>query len=236
MWLSARKIKRGGQKEARRQVNCLLRVFLEAVRLPRWLSGEESTWQCRRHGLDPWVGKIPWRRKWQPAPVFLPGKSHGQRSLGGYSPWGHKESDMTERLSTHPPLLCSNQHLMPSTHLLQPPCPQSPHKKKDDISPTIIIPGISGSDHSCPSPHSPSTVGPALNPGKLQMSNCCIYLPFAQGCPLVVKHRRERGQEVLQEGPEKAMAPHSSTLAWKIPWLEEPGGLWSMGSLRVGHD
>ena len=103
---------------------------------------------------------------------------------------------MTERLSTHTPLLCSNQHLVPSTHLLQPPCPQSPHKKKDDISPTIIIPGISGSDHSCPSPHSPSTVGAALNPGKLQMSNCCIYsFTFAQGCPLVVKHRRECGQE-----------------------------------------
>ena len=41
-------------------------------------------------------GKIPWRRKWQPAPVFLLGESHGQRSLVGYSLWGHKESDMTE--------------------------------------------------------------------------------------------------------------------------------------------
>ena len=45
--------------------------------------------------FDPWVGKIPWRRKWQPTPVLLPGKSHGQRSLVGYSPWGRKESDMT---------------------------------------------------------------------------------------------------------------------------------------------
>ena len=43
---------------------------------------------------------MPWRRKWQPTPVFLPGKSHGQRSLEGYSPWGHKESDRTERPST----------------------------------------------------------------------------------------------------------------------------------------
>ena len=41
-------------------------------------------------------GRFPWRRKWQPIPVFLPGKSHGQRSLAGYSPWGHTESDMTE--------------------------------------------------------------------------------------------------------------------------------------------
>ena len=55
----------------------------------------------RRHWFNPWVRKIPWRRKWQPAPVFLPGKSNGQRSLGGYSPQGHKESDVTERLSAH---------------------------------------------------------------------------------------------------------------------------------------
>ena len=49
--------------------------------------------------FDPWVRKIPWRRTWQPIPVFLPGESHGQRSLEGYSPWGRKESDMTERLT-----------------------------------------------------------------------------------------------------------------------------------------
>ena len=48
--------------------------------------------------FDPCVGKIPWRRKWQPTPVFLPGKSQGQRSLADYCPWGHKESDTTERL------------------------------------------------------------------------------------------------------------------------------------------
>ena len=51
-------------------------------------------------GFDPWVAKIPWRWAWQPTPVFLPGEFHGQRSLVGYSPWGHKESDVTERLNT----------------------------------------------------------------------------------------------------------------------------------------
>ena len=50
-------------------------------------------------GLDPWVRKIPWSRKWHPTPVFLPGEFHGQRSLVGYSPWGHKESDATEQLT-----------------------------------------------------------------------------------------------------------------------------------------
>ena len=48
--------------------------------------------------FDPWDRKLPWRRKWQPTPVFLPAESHGQRSLIGYSPLGHKESDTTERL------------------------------------------------------------------------------------------------------------------------------------------
>ena len=52
-------------------------------------------------GFDSWVGKIPWRRKWQPVPIFLPGKSHGQRILAGYSPWGWKESNMTEWLTLH---------------------------------------------------------------------------------------------------------------------------------------
>ena len=57
------------------------------------------TCQCgrrRRHGIDPGVGKIPWRRAWQPTPGFSPGESHGHRSLAGYSPWIRKESDTTE--------------------------------------------------------------------------------------------------------------------------------------------
>ena len=49
-----------------------------------------------RYRFDPWVRKIPWRRAQQPTPVFLPGEFHEQKSLAGYSPWGHKESDTTE--------------------------------------------------------------------------------------------------------------------------------------------
>ena len=52
--------------------------------------------QCRKPRFDPWGGKMPWRRAWQSTPVFLPGKSHGQRSLVGYGSEGHKESDTTE--------------------------------------------------------------------------------------------------------------------------------------------
>ena len=59
---------------------------------------KESTCQCWRHGFDPWVRRISCRRKWQPTPVFFPGQSHGQRSLAGYNPWGHKESDRTEHI------------------------------------------------------------------------------------------------------------------------------------------
>ena len=57
--------------------------------LPQWFRGKESICQCRRprrHRFEPWVRKIPWRRKWQPIPAFLPGESHGQKSLVGYSP------------------------------------------------------------------------------------------------------------------------------------------------------
>ena len=83
-------------------------------------------------GFDPWVRKIRWRREWLPTPVILPGKSHGQRSLAGYIPWGQEEFDMPEQLSNdkgtrdstpslkvsraivrdktkeHPPVLCSS--------------------------------------------------------------------------------------------------------------------------------
>ena len=60
------------------------------LRLPRWLSGKESVCQCGRRGFHPWMEKIPWRSKWQRTPAFLPGKSHGHRSLAGYSPWGRR--------------------------------------------------------------------------------------------------------------------------------------------------
>ena len=59
--------------------------------------------QFRRPGFDSWYRKISWRRKWQPAPVILPGKSHGWKSLAGYGPWGRKMSDTTERLHFHFP-------------------------------------------------------------------------------------------------------------------------------------
>ena len=61
--------------------------------------GKSICLQCQRPGFNPWVGKILWRRKWQPTPLFLPGKSHGQGSLVGYSPRGCRELDTTEQLT-----------------------------------------------------------------------------------------------------------------------------------------
>ena len=74
--------------------------------LPWQLSGKKSACssdcrRLRRHGFNPWVRKIPWRRKWQPTPVFLPGESYRQRSLVGCNPGGHKESDTTEHAHTY---------------------------------------------------------------------------------------------------------------------------------------
>ena len=81
-----------------------LRNSKEIMGFPGGTNDKESTYQRRRPercGFSPRVRKIPWRRAWQPAPVFLPGKFRGQRSLPSYSPQGHKESDTPKQLCTH---------------------------------------------------------------------------------------------------------------------------------------
>ena len=67
--------------------------------LVEWLPAGSDYKESSCNAGDPssiWIGKIPWRREWLPTPVFWPGEFYGQRSLAGYSPWGHKESDMTK--------------------------------------------------------------------------------------------------------------------------------------------
>ena len=78
-------------------------LYIKASLVAQWLKTTTTTTtpacQSRSHrilGFDQWFRKTSWRRKWQPTPVFLPGKLHGQRSLEGYSPWGCKESDMND--------------------------------------------------------------------------------------------------------------------------------------------
>ena len=84
-------------------------------------SGKESACQCRRPKrcrFDPWIGTIPWRREWQPTPVFLPGEPHGHRSLAGYSPWGRRVKTRLKRLSTHSVYL-----LIPNSWFIPPSFP-----------------------------------------------------------------------------------------------------------------
>ena len=76
-------------------------VLYSGYWLLRWLSGKESTCQLRRCRFDPWIKKIPRRRKWQPTLIPLPGKIPGQRSLVHYSPWGLEKSDTTQQLNNN---------------------------------------------------------------------------------------------------------------------------------------
>ena len=82
---------------------------------PGGAGGKVPACQCRRLkrcGLDPWVGKIPWIRAWQPTPVFLPGEFHEQKSLVGYSPLGRKELDVTEQLTLSIIIKVITEHLL----------------------------------------------------------------------------------------------------------------------------
>ena len=78
-------------------------------------------------GLGRWVGKIPWRKKWQPTPVFLPGKSHGERSLVGYSAWGPKEWTQQEEMV----IVLSTGMALRTIHLCTPNCPEENIPRKD---------------------------------------------------------------------------------------------------------
>ena len=96
--------------------------------LPRSLSTKEPTCQCKRPRFDSWFEEIPWRREWQPTPVFLPGEFHGQRSLVGYSPWGCKELEKTE------------QHSFTFTHTHQADVKQCVHVKSLRLCLTLCDP------------------------------------------------------------------------------------------------
>ena len=153
--------------------------------------------QCGRPGFDPWVGKIPWRRKRQPTPVFWPGEF-----CGLYSPWGSKESDMSEWPSLS---LCSFYLLI---HYL-------PH---------MIVLKVKwffpfywnhfGEKHFF------------FNYKSGILFESIIYIHFNRG-----NIQSDLFFKFYIRVWEKAMAPHFTTLAWKIPWMEEPDRLQSMGLL-----
>ena len=158
---------------------------------------------------------------------ILAWKSQGQRSLVGYSPWGGKESDTTEQptvLATGPlvPLSindCPTLHLIPRSHAIT-----------LGTSPRHVLAFLYQNSASCfPLPSLLQRYPPALPFLQLQRGVATSFL--TQDQPLPVCYLNQSSFWL-----EKAMAPHSSTLAWKIPWTEEPGRLQSMGSLRFGHD
>ena len=130
------------------------------------------------------------RRRWHPTPVLLPGESHGQRSLVGYSPWGRQESETTKRLHFEFSLSCNGEG---NGNPLQCSCLENPRDK-----------------------------------GACWAAVCGV----AQSQIWLTRLSSSSSTCVM----EKALAPHSSTLAWKIPWMEEPGGPQSLGSLRVWQD
>ena len=93
----------------------------DSVGLPRWLSGKrirlpmQEIW---RRGFNPWVRKVPWRRRWQLTLVFLPGKSHGQRSLVDYSPWGGRESETNAHTLSTLQFVFQDNSLVCFSHLI----------------------------------------------------------------------------------------------------------------------
>ena len=86
------------QEEPRVSLDVLSPILGDGVGTVCDLIGKESACKCKRHGFNPWIRKIPWSRKWQPAPAFWPGEFHRQRNLVGYILWGHKELGTTEGL------------------------------------------------------------------------------------------------------------------------------------------
>ena len=96
---------------------------------PGGASSKQLACQCRRRGFDPLAREISWRRAWQPTPVFLPGESYGQRSLVGYSPWGHKELNIIKWLSTQKRKNCSLDRHTAIFKMNNPQGPTVQHRK-----------------------------------------------------------------------------------------------------------
>ena len=169
---------------------------------PGGTTGKEPACQCRRHKrcrFDPWVGKILWRRAWQPTPIFLPGEPYGQRSLVGYSPWGCR---VVYKLND---LAC--MHAGYRRH-------RGRHGKREEYCSKFDVFIISWI---------PNDILWASLVAQMVKNLPAMWETWVWSL----------GQK---DSLEKGMATHSSILAWKIPWTEESGRLWSMGSQRVRQD
>ena len=157
---------------------------------PGGASGKEPACQCRRHErprFDAWVRKIPWRRTWQPTPVFLPGDSHEQRSLVGYRPRGRKEPDTTEAIK--PTRMRGNPH----THTLHPLTPEVGRAEPPlqiRVSRAACPPGEGGHQNRAQAP--PASVSSRNVPGPAHPLGC------------LCDHRPEHGRPGLPPGSHPA--------------------------------
>ena len=193
--------------------------------LPWWLRWWSVCVQCGRPSFNPWVGKILWRRKWHPTPVLLPGKSHGQRSLVGYSPCGCKELDTTEWLhflsffflNSHKFLIEQSSHSIPTARVIR---YMTWTKKESVLTDTFafwVLLGLHGGEG---------------NGTPLQYF--CLENPMDGVAWWAAVHGVTKSQTWLSDFPftfhfhalEKEMATHSSVLAWES---------WGRGSLVGCH-
>ena len=180
-----------------------------------------------------------WRMQWQPIPVFLPGKSHGRRSLVGYSPWDREESDMTERLHFHFAFPCTGKG---NGNPLQHSCLENP---RDRGAWWAAVYGVAQSWTRLMWLSSSSMLIRLEKEMATHSSILACRIPWTEEplgcCPRGrrVRHNWATSLSLFAfhfHALEKEMATHSSVLAWRIPGTGEPGGLPSLGSHRVGHD
>ena len=180
----------------------------------------------RRPGFDPWVRKIPWRRKWQPTPLFLPGESHGRWNLAGYSPWGRKELDTTERLhftSLHfftSSFVKKSGFLWGSKEMMnEKPIASAPFS----VTPWLVpVPGLIVKDSRC-FHHTASWFctlawAVSLSGGPSFWTDYFLFMvQMVKTLPAMWK----TWVWFLgwDDSLEKGTATHSSILAWRIPWI-----------------
>ena len=157
-------------------------------------------------GFDPWVRKIPWKRKWRSTPVLLPGKFYGWRSLVGYSPWDCRvKHDWATSLTLTEYTNLFKLWFSPDM------CPGV-----GSLNPTVVLLLVFIYLCFLKSFHTVLQGFPGVSNCK---ESACKARDLSWKDPL-----------------EKDMATHFSILTWRIPWTEEPGGVQSLGSQRFRHD
>ena len=201
---------------------------------------KKSACQVQRCRMDLWVGKISWRREWQPTPVFSLGKSHRQRRLEGYSPWGCKRvgHDWATKQQQESSVFVTAKIKKPSQSLHAGHTPTRVLDLGSWTCEDVKIQHPWRLAASCKYPQtfsshlplSPSTlcefiygVGPPECWGTYWVQSPQLFSPPQGGEGLRLAKKKKKKKE--RNNVEKEMAAYSGILAWEIPWAEEPGGL-----------